>query len=547
MSNKESRDQRVEQDENVKTDPISEKISDEYEEECTSEVEDGDEDDELYDSEEEDVVYMNLDDQEDESTEKSRRKKRKKKTTGKKKGLIITAAVVGGLAGAYIGVSVFFMSHFYFNTEINGHNFSAKTVEDVEEYMKSQVKGYVLTVKEKENKSDTIEGSQISLAYVENDDIENALKKQNAFLWPSAFFVKNSTKVTVEVSYDKDALEKEIEHLQSVEAEQIPPTNAYPKFDGTQYVVEPEVTGTAVDMDVLHEKIAQYIQEFRSELDMEEEGCYALPEYTKDSKEVQAACDKMNQYIKACITYPMDENVVVDKELISTWLGVDETMNVVFNENGVKEWMTAFGDKYDTLGGTRTITSPWGKAAEVSGGDYGWSIDEETELTALINSIKNGEVVTKEPAYYIGGTAASHGPQDWGNTYAEVDLSAQHMWYIQDGVVVLETDVVTGEPIPEKETPTGVYALKETTMHEVLVGEIVPETGEPEYRTPVDYWMRITWSGVGFHDATWQSTFGGTLNQIPGVGSHGCINMPYDQAAALYNLISTGTPVIIHY
>ena len=112
---------------------------------------------------------------------------------------------------------------------------------------------------------------------------------------------------------------------------------------------------------------------------------------------------------------------------------------------------------------------------------------------------------------------------------------------------MLETDVVTGEPIPEKETPTGVYALKETTMHEVLVGEIVPETGEPEYRTPVDYWMRITWSGVGFHDATWQSTFGGTLNQIPGVGSHGCINMPYDQAAALYNLISTGTPVIIHY
>lgn len=547
MSNKESRDQRVEQDENVKTDPISEKILDEYEEECTSEVEDGDEDDELYDSEEEDVVYMNLDDQEDESTEKSRRKKRKKKTTGKKKGLIITAAVVGGLAAAYIGVSVFFMSHFYFNTEINGHNFSAKTVEDVEEYMKSQVKGYVLTVKEKEDKSDTVEGSQISLAYVENDDIENALKKQNAFLWPSAFFVKNSTKVTVEVSYDKDALEKEIEHLQSVEAEQIPPTNAYPKFDGTQYVVEPEVTGTAVDMDVLHEKIAQYIREFRSELDMEEEGCYALPEYTKDSKEVQAACDKMNQYIKASITYPMDENVVVDKELISTWLGVDETMNVVFNENGVKEWMTAFGDKYDTLGGTRTITSPWGKAAEVSGGDYGWSIDEETELTALINSIKNGEVVTKEPAYYIGGTAASHGPQDWGNTYAEVDLSAQHMWYIQDGAVVLETDVVTGEPIPEKETPTGVYALKETTMHEVLVGEIVPETGEPEYRTPVDYWMRITWSGVGFHDATWQSTFGGTLNQIPGVGSHGCINMPYDQAAALYNLISTGTPVIIHY
>ena len=170
---------------------------------------------------------------------------------------------------------------------------------------------------------------------------------------------------------------------------------------------------------------------------MEEEGCYALPKFTAESKEVQAACDSMNQYIKASITYPMDENVVVDKNLISTWLTVDESMNVVFNENGVREWMVSFGDQYDTMGAARTITTPWGKTAEVSGGDYGWSIDEETESAALINSIKNGEVVTREPAYYIGGTAASHGPQDWGTTYAEVDLSAQHMWYIQDGAVVL--------------------------------------------------------------------------------------------------------------
>lgn len=520
--------------------------------------------DEVYDEEEvdsyedEEIAYMNLD--EDEETpvkskvpkkKKNGKKRRKKvaakKNSGTKTGLIIAGIVVGVLAVLYVGVSVFFMSHFYINTEINGHNFSAKTVKDVEDYMKSQVKGYELTIREKENQSDTIKGEDISLAYVENDDIKNAIKKQNAFLWPSAFFVKSSTQVTIEVSYDKEALEEQINNLQSVKAEQIPPTNASPKYDGTQYVVEPEVTGTAVEMDILHEKIAQYIREFKSELNMEEEGCYALPKFTAESKEVQAACDSMNQYIKASITYPMDENVVVDKELISTWLTVDESMNVVFNENGVREWMAAFGDQYDTMGATRTITTPWGKTAEVSGGDYGWSIDEETESAALINSIKNGEVITREPAYYIGGTAASHGPQDWGTTYAEVDLSAQHMWYVQDGAVALETDVVTGEPIPEKETPTGVYALKETTMHEVLVGNIVPETGEPEYRTPVDYWMRITWSGVGFHDATWQSTFGGTLNQIPGVGSHGCINMPYDQAAALYNMISTGTPVIIHY
>ncbi|MEG0370262.1 MAG: L,D-transpeptidase, partial [Hungatella sp.] len=56
-----------------------------------------------------------------------------------------------------------------------------------------------------------------------------------------------------------------------------------------------------------------------------------------------------------------------------------------------------------------------------------------------------------------------------------------------------------------------------------------------------------TWSGIGFHDADWQTAFGGSLNQIPDIGSHGCINMPVEQAARLYELLPMGTPVIVHY
>ncbi|MBS4933640.1 MAG: L,D-transpeptidase, partial [Clostridiales bacterium] len=37
------------------------------------------------------------------------------------------------------------------------------------------------------------------------------------------------------------------------------------------------------------------------------------------------------------------------------------------------------------------------------------------------------------------------------------------------------------------------------------------------------------------------------LYQIPGTGSHGCINMPLDQAGALFNMIEPGTPVIFHW
>jgi len=171
---------------------------------------------------------------------------RRPKKSGVPIPLLAAGVFVGVLAAAYIGVSVYFTSHFYMNTEINGYDFSMKTAADVKEYIEQQVQGYSLTILEKDNKTDSISGEEISLKYNENKDIENVLKKQNAFLWPQAFFVKNSSKATVDVSYDRDALEDKISRLQAVKAEQIPPTSAYPRFDGTEYVVEPEVTGSEV-------------------------------------------------------------------------------------------------------------------------------------------------------------------------------------------------------------------------------------------------------------------------------------------------------------
>ena len=69
--------------------------------------------------------------------------------------------------------------------------------------------------------------------------------------------------------------------------------------------------------------------------------------------------------------------------------------------------------------------------------------------------------------------------------------------------------------------------------------------GKPSYVTWVDYWMRVTWSGIGFHDAGWQPTYGGDRNVNN--GSHGCINMPPAKAKEFYGMLSVGCPVIIHY
>ena len=68
--------------------------------------------------------------------------------------------------------------------------------------------------------------------------------------------------------------------------------------------------------------------------------------------------------------------------------------------------------------------------------------------------------------------------------------------------------------------------------------------GSYEYVTTCSYWMRVTWSGVGFHDAPWQPYFGGSRYQSG--GSHGCINTPPATAAEMYGLIQEGWAVIIH-
>lgn len=474
-------------------------------------------------------------------------KRRKTGKDGKVKALWITGGVLSVICLIYVAISVYFMSHFFVNTKINGKNFSGKTASDVEKYLQTNIKDYKLTILENEGRQDVIRGSEIGLEYRAGTEAEELLKDQNGFAWPKAFFTENSRKVSVNVSYNEESLNQRISQLSCLQTEQTPAENAKPEFDGNQYVIKPEVYGNAVDKERLTEQVKVHITEFQPQLDMVETKCYAKPKYVEDSKEVQEACDAMNKYVNASITYPMNEPVVVDKALISQWLQVDGEMKVSLNTEAMKQWFTAFGDKYDTQGTTRTFTTPAGKSATVTGGTYGWSIDEDTELVNLQNSILNGEVVTREPAYYAGGTAAAHSGQDWGNTYAEVDMSAQHMWYVQNGQVVLETDVVTGEPIPSRITPEGVYSLMWKQRDATLVGDIKPETGKPEYETDVAYWMQVTSSGVGFHDAIWQTAFGGTLYQIPGTGSHGCINMPLDQAGALFNMIEPGTPVIFHW
>lgn len=122
-----------------------------------------------------------------------------------------------------------------------------------------------------------------------------------------------------------------------------------------------------------------------------------------------------------------------------------------------------------------------------------------------------------------------------GDTYIEIDISEQHLWYIIDNDVFVSTPVVTGNN-NSSDTPTGTYYINNKARSVSLVGA--------DYVSYVDYWMAFIGSSYGIHDASWRSSFGGDIYK--GNGSHGCVNTPYDAVKKIYNNVSVGTPVVIH-
>ena len=109
----------------------------------------------------------------------------------------------------------------------------------------------------------------------------------------------------------------------------------------------------------------------------------------------------------------------------------------------VAKYIKNLAKKYDTVGVKRHFKSICGNDVEVSGGTYGWKIDQEAETANLIKVIKQGKSVKRKPEY--AHRAKSRKKFDIGNTYVEVSLGEQHMWFYKNGKTLVSTDVVTGD------------------------------------------------------------------------------------------------------
>ena len=144
------------------------------------------------------------------------------------------------------------------------------------------------------------------------------------------------------------------------------------------------------------------------------------------------------------------------------------------------------------------------------------------------------ETIFHIPAYKQEGFA--RGLDDIGKTYIEVDMTSQHMYYYEDGELMLDTDIVTGNTGRRMGTPEGINFVYNKQRNRVLRGA--------DYATKVKYWMPVR-GCVRLHDAGWSKEFGGEFYQRH--GSLGCIISQAEMMAELYEMVEIGTPVIMFY
>jgi len=464
-----------------------------------------------------------------------------------RKGMMITIiallALLIPLIGIYVGGTVYFSDRFFFNTEVNGVDFSRQRVTDARTFVESRADDFYLTIIDVDGQTERISASEIDFRFSANETIEDLFEAQNPFAWPLSLMNSQTAYASVALSFDEELLNARVSSLDVVTGGQTAPVSAHVMMEGNDVVITPHQYGNVVKVDVLQELLLASINNFEHEFRIDEADIFVQPELTTESSIIIDTYEHANRYLSAQITYLVGTEVLLDREVIANWVAIDDYFNVHLDEEHARAWLSEFISTVNTHGTTRSLTTPLGRNVTVTGGYYGWRVDPDAEFDQLVENIRNGDITQREPIY--SQRAISHGPHDWGDTFLQVDMGIQHMWAIIDGEVVFESPVVTGLPEGRRATPEGVYFILERQRERTLIGATDPTTGEPIYRTPVAYWMRTTWSGHGFHDATWQTEFGGTRYQTH--GSHGCTNLPLDAASELFDLTFIHMPVVVHY
>lgn len=445
--------------------------------------------------------------------------------------------------GGFLALTWYYGRTFAVNTWINGVYCTGKTVEEVNSELMQSVEVPSLTIIDDQGQSWPLDLSLADYRMDYTDSLREYLKRRGHAFWLSQVETSGLT-FTPGCSWDQEKLRELVAGMDWVKAagERSTEVAIIPGEDEPYILMDGK--SHRLDSDKLCDYVRQCMENGIYEIQADQGDCYTDLEDTPEEALLRERYADLQSFLHANLVYDMGtEQIELTPDVIASFLrkGNDglpvwDQGELVLSAGNIRTWVDQLARQYDTVDTTRDFQTTEGRVVQVTYNTYGTQLDVETEEEFLKEALQyeRDEPLIHRPAYLQEGYC--RGLDDIGNTYIEVDMGQQRMYYYQDGECLISVDVVTGNARRRWNTPEGINYVYNKQRNRTLRGE--------GYATPVKYWMPVV-GNVGIHDADWRRDFGGEIYLTN--GSHGCINTPPDVMGELYELAEIGTPVIMFY
>lgn len=313
--------------------------------------------------------------------------------------------------------------------------------------------------------------------------------------------------------------------------------------DAGQFEGVDGVSGDAPVYDNAAANLTSAVKELKDKVELTSATGYVDGEKATDSEQVKNALKEANAYLDVTVTCNFTPATgeaateAVGKDQIAQWLIVgNDGLSVSLDGENMATYCTELAKKHDvSKKKTGQFKTTGGSIINVPVASSGQTVDGNKLYEAIAEAINNKKSATVEAVYSEAKEEETGEYVTYGGNYCEVDLTNQMVYVYKNGELVVSSQCVTGCISKGHGTPTGVYSIFSRDKDRYLRGD--------GYKSWVNFFIPFN-GGIGFHDASWRSTFGGNIYLYS--GSHGCINMPYSAAKKLYENVTLDEKVIVY-
>ena len=255
------------------------------------------------------------------------------------------------------------------------------------EIVRKKAEDYLLEVKARNLKSQSINGKLIGYRYVSDGSISQYLDEQKPYKWVRGFWKKQNYTAKENMTYDKVKLKEQMEKLECVKKEnQTAPEDAYVAYKDSKFEIVPETEGNTLDFNGAYQALSEAITDKKRTIDLNScPAVYVKAAVMKDDPDLKNSLEECQNLIRTKIVYIFgEETVTLEGDEIRNWLIFDERGQLQKNEDKLRqcvaEYVAQLAATHDTVNTEREFCTTSGRTVQVYSSVYGWKIDQEKEI-----------------------------------------------------------------------------------------------------------------------------------------------------------------------